>query len=250
MDSAIDSSIGNNNIIPFRKQNCNTNDVLFPIIEIISDQQAPFLTKEIKDAIQIAGDELIQISSNFETIVELHKSVDPFYNAIHKRSKYKFNREYYDIRTLDLQLGLIPEFGVILSFSSLFTQYLEEKKCKLILTFIGGEINDKNFTDTPDIHFFNNVSRKLNVIKTNNNLDFELIDDRWEEYEKLYSNEGNRRLLDILPVDVILHVESPIGRGIEDTGERDSLYDHEFLEPVIKGLSYLKVVTLQKIYNK
>lgn len=240
MDSSVDSSIGINGILPIRKENCNTSSVSKPIFDVVQDETPAIFSKTLRESLDISMGVLSQELMGFETINNLDKSSDPFWYAIHKRSEFKFNRDYYDFKALNLQMDILKEGDTILSFSPMPIQYFEEFKAKLILVFIGTELEDEHSIGTPDVIFYEQLARNLDTIRVWNNLEYSLLSERWDEFEKLHIDNDNKNLLESLPVDLIFTVESVIGRGIRDNGERFGRYDHEFLETAIHSLNYLK----------
>ena len=243
MDSAVDSSIGSTNgTFPFRKWNINRFDVTYPDLELDYNGMPSMMSTTIQLELENAFNELKSVTEDISKdpiFQHLNLSIDPFWNAISKRSQYKYARDYYDISEIDKQLGLIEKNDVVMSFSPLFTQYLSEKECFIVAIFLGATgINDSSL-ENEDEKYWNFLSQNTKIKGLNYKLSTaQTFENRWTDIERTLTKYQNK-------VDLLINVENYKGRlqinghGL-DFDLEVPFYDLTFFEPLIRGLNSLK----------
>lgn len=252
MDPCVDSSLGIGPIMPMKKMNSYSGDVPAPefrlryqpglLAEPVSSfsfqPKDSFLSSNIQDDITVLSQRLEDLSAGSEVIKKGIESIDSLFGAM-KMSRFKYTRDYYDMRTLDMTMGLIPNGSRALLFTPKAREYFAEKKCEIVINIFrsnietsGGRLrlpSKMKADQVPDDEFY--VSAVDYILRDELMLlafDDISLEGRWRKFDDLVDNK----------VDTIVLEEDPFGR----TGEhlvKDLFYDIQFFEPCLRSMRVL-----------
>ena len=248
MDSAVDSSLVPTNIIPFREWNSNTQSVPPPEFELVygapeENQTYTFMDESLQSKITEINDIIRNDNVSSSLLSKYVKKLNPVYNSV-KRSEFKFTEEYYNILTIDKQLGIIKENSKCLLFSPDAREYFAEKKCltrivigKSSIISSGGKIYVNQAEKSkiiPDDNFYvasvNHQPRETEPIFMPS-FESDDLDERWRFISKAFNDPSAKN-------DFILVTQDPYGR----TGryfDPELEYDNIFFESMFMSFNYL-----------
>jgi hypothetical protein len=244
MDITVVNATSEGPLAEFPSQNTLTSDVDPPKFFLLYTPQAEqvrsFLSqsryKELDDTYHD-----LEAAAGSRILRELSAAVSPS-NGILKTSTLKYTPDYHDMKLLDASLNLIPVGSQVLLFTPYSRQLFVEKGCLINMILLGssveiltnGTLRLASGTNTPDeIFYLDAVDRQLidNFVP----LQFLPPLEYLEADRKVlgdYFNASDRK------VAVIVHEEDSYGRtGLNHV--KDFVYDTQFYEAAIGGLSYL-----------
>lgn len=236
MDSSIESAIGSNVLTPYREKNKYAQTVGSPSFQLQQIPVKPELYVETRLASTIEDLSVDFASEPLGAAVkdEIIKSVNSTTQAL-QTSEYKYTSDYYDLKTLDLQLDLVARNSRVLTFSPRVREYFVERECKLTVALFDSKISSKDDrltlskVDKPSLHdqFYMSTTKGIlsdDLVK----LSFEYENSLEERFEPFKGSQ----------YDLIFHEESSYQRT-GNINARDYSYDPSFFEPALKSLGNL-----------
>lgn len=198
-----------------------------------------FLSFNVQSYLVQSFNQLNFVQAGSQIVRTILQSIDVVGAAV-KKSHYLFTEEYYDIRTLDLELGLIPRRSRVLLFAPRCRQYFIEKECEITVALVGSKLvkagdgiklgrRDKKANPPNDRFYVGAVKNQHRDEIVAMSLAAANVTERWSALDKQLLNK---------PVSVIVHEEESYGR----TGRHqvhESNYDPAFLEPAVRSLFHL-----------
>lgn len=244
MDITVVNASSEGPLAEFPFQNTLTSDVDPPKFFLLYTPQAEQVRSFLSQSLYKELDDTyhdLEAAAGSRILRELSQAVSPI-NGILKTSTLKYTPDYHDMKLLDVSLNLIPVGSQVLLFTPYSRQLFVEKGCLINMILLGssleiltnGTLRLASGTNTPDEIFY------LDVV------DRQLIDNfvPLQFLPPLEYLEADRKVLDDYfntndrKVAVIVHEEDSYGRtGLNHV--KDFVYDTQFYEAAIGGLSYL-----------
>jgi len=198
-----------------------------------------FLTLPVQTALSEAFTQLSSINAGSQIIRTSIQTIDTVGPAI-KKSHYLFTEEYYELRTLDAEFGLILSNSRVMLFAPRSRHYFVEKGCDIIMAMVGSKLvkegngialghREKKSNPPNDQFYATAVKNQHRDEIVAMSLVAETVADRWRLLDQRLDNKT---------VSVIVHEEESYGRtGRYQTYE--SSYDPGFFEPALRSLYHL-----------
>lgn len=225
MDPLGDSALSVNPISNVREWNTYSLKVDTPIIGTDFTDKPSVISEVTQNSLEKLSYNVIPSNREVSDINQLNNSIDPFWNAIKKRSKYKYSREYYDIKIIDTLFDVVSNSKIV-AFTPAYNQYFDEKQLTVKNVLIN--MSDEELTSTYDDELLNSIGGGSNISVIYEEFwNFDSIHDRWEKVNNLGK------------FDLLVHVENSSGRDGYESKTKPYPYDSDFLEPCTKGLNLL-----------
>jgi hypothetical protein len=244
MDSTVENAASEGPLTEFPAQNTLTSDVEVPKFFLLytpqPEQVRSFLSqsryKELDDTYHD-----LEGAAGSRILREVSQAINPS-NGIIKTSTLKYTPDYHDLKLVDASLNLIPVGAQVLLFTPYSRQLFVEKNCLINMILLGsnveiltnGTLRLASGGNTPhEVFYLDAVNRQL----VDNFVPLQFL-------PPLEYLEADRKVLDDYfqdpqrKVAVIVHEEDSYGRtGVNHV--KDFVYDTQFYEAAIGGLSYL-----------
>lgn len=241
MDSIVLSSLDTGPLRLHEDKNDYSNDV--PPPNFLPLYQAPstasggssFMSIEVQDDLEVSYFSIEDTGASGRIIGEKIDAIDPLRGTL-KTSKYKYTRDYYDIKILDSLLNFVRAGDSVMLCYPRARQYFVEMNCLITMLFLNTRIKKvgsqlieagESTTSYPDDTFYLAAVEKKFV----DDLFYVFFDDvkleeRWNPLKEKFVEH---------PHQLILFEEEYYGRNAKYS-DKDSAYDITFIEPIFKSI--------------